>query len=326
MKGFTEVSSEQLNEDLNRLLKFGEKPGISTGHKQIDEHYTVLEGGVTDITGWPGSGKTLLLDDILMSLSQNHGKKHLLYVPDSGNHQNVYARLIHKLTGKTFRKGYDNRITETEMYNAMAWIHEHFKVLVKNDFKQRLSPYEFWNYAIKEGYDSAVIDSWNFMKHEQGGGTQYLAEVLSYRNELAENNNIHFFTIIHPRNPTDKDYNSEGVLQPASEYTLMGGSEWNNNGKNILSIHKESKDADLYKLSFRKIKPDIVGLAGGFVEFEHDWKQRRVYFYENGKRQYAVKTMFAEQQAEIEETPVDEQAFHSNSSFSREEDDNSIPF
>ena len=164
------------------------------------------------------------------------------------------------------------------------------------------------------------------MKHDQGGGTQYLAEVLSYRNELAENNNIHFFTIIHPRNPTDKDYNSEGVLQPASEYTLMGGSEWNNNGKNILSIHKESKDADLYKLSFRKIKPDIVGLAGGFVEFEHDWRQRRVYFYENGKRQYAVKTMFAEQQAEIEETPVDEQAFHSNSSFSREEDDNSIPF
>jgi len=37
--------------------------------------------------------------------------------------------------------------------------------------------------------------------------------------------------------------------------------------------------------------------------------------------------MFAEQQAEIEEAPVDENAFYSNSSFSREEnEDSGIPF
>ena len=325
MNGFKEVDFSSLSNDLNKLLKFGETPGLSTGHKAIDEHYTIMEAGVTDITGWPGSGKTLLLDDMLMAQSQLYGKKHLLYVPDSGNHQNVYARLLHKLTGKTFRKGYDNRITEVEMYNAMGWIYEHFKVVVKTDFKYRLTPYDFWHYAIDEGFDSAVIDSWNYMNHK-GGGTDYLAEVLSYRNELAETNKIHFFTIIHPKNPTAQNYDKDGKLMEADQFSLMGGSEWNNNGKSILSIHKESKDSPLYELHFKKCKPDIVGLAGGKITFEHDWRLRRVYIWDQGKKHFAVKTMFAEQQAEIEEAPVDENAFFNNSSFKREEQDDSIPF
>jgi twinkle protein len=325
MKGFEIISADKLQKDLDKFLIKGAEPGLKTGFDIIDTSYTVLKGGVTDLTGWPGSGKTLFLDDLLMSLSQRYGWKHLLYVPDSGNHQDVYSRLIHKLTGKTFRKDYDNQINQAEMYKAMAWVREHFHVLIRNDFKERLSPAEFWEYAIANKYDSAVIDSWNFMKHDSSRGTSYLAEILSYRNELAENNNIHFFTIIHPKNPTEKDYDKEGKLRPANEYTLMGGSEWNNNGKCIISAHKESKDSDIYEIHFRKIKPDIVGLAGGFIEMQHDWRLRRFYYIDPdkfGQKSYAVKTMFADKgtQTKLEQPKIDEQSYYSGNSFKSNRD------
>ena len=91
MKGFEIISADKLQKDLDKFLIKGAEPGLKTGFDIIDPSYTVLKGGVTDLTGWPGSGKTLFLDDLLMSLSQRYGWKHLLYVPDSGNHQDVYS-------------------------------------------------------------------------------------------------------------------------------------------------------------------------------------------------------------------------------------------
>lgn len=306
MNGFEIISSSRLTKDLDDYLSKGAEPGRSTGFDVIDNHYTVLDAGVTDITGYPGSGKTLFLDDLLMSMSQRYGKRHLIYMPDSGNHKEIYSKLIHKVTGKTFvrNKGYTNVITREEMYAAKDWIAQHFHVVVRTDFKKRLTPFEFWDFAVKEGYDSAAIDSWNFMSHPHGGGTQYLAEVLSYRNELAESNNIHFYTIIHPKNPTEKDYNSEGKLRPANQYSLMGGSEWNNNGKNIISLHSHSKESTDYEVHFCKIKPDIVGVAGGMVDLSFDWRLRRFYSteydnYKGSRKQYAVETMFANKEVEI---------------------------
>jgi twinkle protein len=283
----------QLNDLQDRLIKYlkTDIKTYSVGFRDIDEHYKILLGNCTDITGYPYSGKTLFLMEILYNLSEEHGFKHLLHLPDSGKPEEVMALLFQKRTGLTFDKRYSNVIDETTIMKEIHWIDEHFKIL---DYTKRPSPKEYWDYAAKENFHTASIDSWNYMRHE-GEGTKYLADILSYRNEIAEKYNKHFFTIIHPRNPNGHDYDSDGKLKAPDVFNLMGGSEWNNNGKNIVVVHKESKESFNYDIYFRKIKPRIVGKTG-FTTLQYDIKNQKFFeFDENNLPMFAFGIPYEEE-------------------------------
>lgn len=261
------------------------------GFQSIVPFYQFMLGNCTDITGYPYSGKTLFLVEMLYNLSVKYGIKHLLHLPDSGKPEEIMSMLIQKHTGKTYDQRYDNKFIakgkdneEHIVIHAMSWINEHFKILT---YDQRPDPIEFWQYASSIDVQCASIDSWNYMR-KLGSGTEYLADVLSQRNEIAENNNMHFFTIIHPRNPSGNDFDATGKLKPPDVYNLMGGSEWNNNGKNIISIHKESKESINYDVYFRKIKPRLVG-STGFCTMQYDITKQKFYELEHYERKYAFE-------------------------------------
>lgn len=264
-------------------------PLLSCGFDNIDDNWKFMQGNCTDIIGYPYMGKTLILIEKLFNLSQKYGKKHLLHLPDSGKPEEVMATLIHKLTGKTFDKRYPNRINEFEMMDVLNWIDKHFKILDDVDEKTgkllRPTPKEFWEYCATLDVDTGSIDSWNYMKHE-GSGHEYLADVLSYRNQIAEKSKKHFFTIVHPKNPTAMDFDKDGVLKPPNVYNIMGGSEWNNNGKNIIAVHKDDKESQEYDIYYRKIKPRIVGKTG-MITLSQDLTLAKFYILRGSMRLYA---------------------------------------
>ena len=271
-----EIMLKHLREDI---------PIKTFGHTDLDEFYKFMQGNVTDITGYPYSGKTLWLNEMLYSLSDEYGKRNLLHLQDAGKPEEVWATLFQKRTGKTFDKRYlNNQIDEPTILKTVSWFHEHFPMLktlsVKEGDKIRIkrpTPYEFWEFAVSTNYDTASIDSWNYMKHDKShGNTDYLADVLSYRNELAEKYNKHFYTVIHPSKPTEKNYTKEGRLIAPDIYDLMGGSEWANNAKNVLSVHEESKESSFYDIYVRKTKPRIVGQTG-FATFQYDIINQKFY-------------------------------------------------
>lgn len=280
---FDEIESRMidfLNEDINTY---------SIGHGNLDEYWKFMLGNVTDITGYPYMGKTLFLMEILFNLSQKYGTRHLLHLPDSGKPEEVMAILIQKLTGKTFDKRYQNKITEQEIRDNIYWIDNKFKVLKyskdKNNRIIRPTPKDFWDYSCEIDVNTASIDSWNYMHHD-GTGTEYLAQTLSYRNELAELHKKHFFTIIHPKNRDITCFDAQGKLRAPDAYRLMGGSEWNNNGKNILAVHKDEKESQDYEIYFHKIKPRIVGKTG-FEQMYYDLELQKFWTAESGKKVYA---------------------------------------
>ena len=109
----------KLNDIQERLINHLtiEQPLYSVGFSDFDKHYKVMLGNCTDITGYPYSGKTLVLMEILFNLSYKYGFKHLLHLPDSGKPEEVMATLMQKYIGKTFDKRYSNVITEKEIYH-----------------------------------------------------------------------------------------------------------------------------------------------------------------------------------------------------------------
>ena len=289
------------NEIREKVLDFYHSGGGKTyfvGYKSLAKHYSIKEGGCTDWTGYAGSGKTELLLDLLKNCSRYYRQKHLIHMPDAGTVEEVVGQLIHKLSGKQFDEFYYNslgervsiedRVSEDEIKHYLPIVLEYFKVL---DPKQKtnskaLTPKQFWQFAVdnqKElGVFSAVIDSWNYMRHDTEGFARedkWLEDTLSFRNELAERSNMHFHTVIHP---TKARKDSEGKTIAPDIHSLKGGSEWGNNGKSIIIVDRDF-ESNTSNIIVAKAKPKIVGIRGT-TTLCYDVKTGQYYEFKDGIR------------------------------------------
>lgn len=270
MKGFKVIKFNDIQKELTEYHKHGAKPGIDVGFDCMAPYYNMRDDGVSDWTGLPQSGKTELLLECLFNASMFYGWKHLLYVPDIGNAVEVMAILVHKYTGKTFDKKYQNVVEIADVYSSTNWLLEHFHILEKTDHKAKITPVEFWEYAAEykktHGINTATIDSWKDMDHNYsaygGNYAMYLSAILPIRNTIAEQNKIHFHTIIHPKSPRR---GSDGNIVHPDVTDMEGGAQWNNSGKTIISVHRPTFDAKHADVQILKAKPRIAGSRGIFT-------------------------------------------------------------
>jgi hypothetical protein len=279
MKGFKVTKAHEVIDDLFRYRNNYHEKGKYLGFEGMDEYYSMSLGNCTDWTGFPMSGKTQVLMECLMNTSRFYGWKHLVYFPDVGSNVEIIADLINKKTGKSFDPNNYNVITDDEILQAIDWITHHFKVLTRSDIKAKMTPIEFWDYAVQlkkdEGLETASIDSWKDLNHpynDYGGYAQYLEFVLPYRNQIAEDNDLHLHTIIHPK-LTEKENGKRSAPVP---YDLKGGSEWFNSGKCMITVHREDPTYYKAELYFNKIKPRSNGKIGKHEIFFD--KEKLVYF------------------------------------------------
>jgi hypothetical protein len=304
-KGFKILDRNDCYHDLMKYRENGAIRGVFLGFPVLHELYTISVPGVTDITGYPASGKSELWLEFLLNTSIFYGWNHILYVPDVGDKNEILGILIHKITGKTFDKRFvnSNYITEAEVEKQLDWVLHHFKILYKEDLGVKMTPYEFWDLAAKMnqeslikhegGYKTATIDSWKDMKHGVGleGETfqrddKYLEDVLSYRNAMSEKHKMHFATIIHPKSGIEKD--KEGNRKAPGPDDLKGGSEWWNNGKTMITVHRVDGTPNKAKFIVTKAKPKTVAKQGS-CEIFFDFNLNKFYWEYNGEKKYAQK-------------------------------------
>ena len=282
--------------------------GMYLGFKPMHEFYSMQLGNCTDWTGYPMSGKTQVLMELLVNTSKYYGWKHLVYFPDVGNNVEIVADLIHKRTGKSFNPNDQNVIKDEEITRNLDWIFEHFKILTKTDVKAKLTPVQFWDMAVKIkdeiGLHTASIDSWKDLNHpynEYGGYAQYLEFILPYRNQIAEDNDLHLHTIIHPK-LTEKE---NGKRQPPTPYDLKGGSEWFNSGKCMITVHRSDITSNIAEIYFNKIKPRSVGQVGK-MEIYFD-KSKLLYYVQPGIEQNDFTKFYAEPENKSNQFPAKNQ-------------------
>ena len=265
LNGFKVTEPSDVLKQLKNYRDNYHERGVYLGFEKIDEFYSMQLGGCTDWTGFPMSGKTQVLMELLMNTSIFYGWKHLIYFPDVGNNVEIIADFIHKKTSKSFDPKKPNVVTDADIEREIEWVTQHFKVLTKVDVKAKMTPMDFWDMAahIKqtEGLHTASIDSWKDLSHPYdtyGGYATYLEYCLPYRNHIAEENNLHLHTIIHPK-LTEKVNGQRSVPTP---YDLKGGSEWFNSGKSMITIHRPDVMHNMVEIHFNKIKPRSIGKIG----------------------------------------------------------------
>lgn len=297
IEGYEIVKGIDVGTALKKFRDTYNTKGKYLGWDSMHNHYSMTLGSNTDWTGFPRSGKSQVLQEALLNTSMWYGWQHLIYFPDVGTHIEVIADLLHKKTGKCFDPKMGNTISDAEITNEIAWLTHHFFILTKKDVKAKMTPVEFWDYAVelkKEHTDlmTASIDAWKDMNHpykEFGGYGQYLEYVLPYRNHIAEEHNMHLHCIVHPKE-TEK---VNGKRKPPTPFDMKGGPEWFNSGKCMITVHRESMSDTRVEIYFNKIKPRSAGKTG-FIQLWFD--EDTLTYYDRAKTDGQLVSLYASQQ------------------------------
>ena len=120
-------SASKFMERLNDLFVKGTGKGTSTGYSNVDEIYTVAEGQLTVVTGYPSSGKSNFVDQLMVNLGKSNDWKFALCSFENQPEIHI-SRLMEIYKEKRFFDG-SHRMTEAEKDEAFKWVEEHFMFL-----------------------------------------------------------------------------------------------------------------------------------------------------------------------------------------------------
>lgn len=301
------VTFKQVRDEVFSLYEKGLVPGVQIGFETIDNLYTVKQGTTTILYGHPTSGKSQFLHEILKSLTCKHGMKGLMYSPETGNAAEIFAELIHNVTGKTFDKKYPyNRITEKELYKVQPFIESYYNIIEPTN-ERGLEYDEFFELAKKAIKDFNItwtsIDNWNDIDHNMSGMiiSEYLKKQLPKWNRFAKLNNIHNFMVCHARNPSLANGEKFPTMPRPDE--IEGGSVWYAKAMNLIGLHREYEDtshgvkqSSILTIDVKKVKPKIVGQKGrALLTFNPRYNR-----YEHGTQ--FIETPFTYSENEIADT------------------------
>jgi len=207
---------------LNDLYSKGTGKGFSTGYTSVDEIYTVAPAQLTVVTGYPSSGKSNFVDQIMVNLAQAHDWK--FAVCSFENQPEIHiSRLMEIYTRKRFFEGRD-RMTEQEKERAFKFVKDHFLFIDTNGEEPSTldSILERARAAVKRmGVRGLVIDPYNYIELPRADGTETAAisDMLTRVQKFCKAHDVHTWFVAHPSKIT-----RQGVEQPRPDGMSIAGS------------------------------------------------------------------------------------------------------
>lgn len=182
------------------LYSKGFGSGESTGYTNVDELYTVVPGQVTIVTGYPSSGKSNFVDQILMNLAMMKDWKFAVCSFENPPPLHI-AKLCELHIKKPFFAGITPRMTEEEKGEAMQFINEHFVFLDSQNTDNTIdSILDRAQSAVQRlGIRGLVIDPYNFINLERDGTeTDAISKMLTRVQAFAKSAGVHIWFVAHP--------------------------------------------------------------------------------------------------------------------------------
>lgn len=194
------------------LYENGRMKGALVGIPSVDRLFSVPLGMLSIVTGFPGSGKSDLIDQFCVNLAQDQGWK-TCYCSFEKPPDMHMAQLAQKFTGKSFFEPEDptstiERMTPDERDHAFTWIREHFMFMDSStggptDIAGILDVASAA--VMRMGCRVLVIDPYNFISVERSGGleTDTISDMLTDIQRWAREHDCHVFFVAHPSKPKD---------------------------------------------------------------------------------------------------------------------------
>lgn len=246
-------TAENVKDELYSLWDSGLQPGMKIGIECLDELVTYEFGRVYIGTGYPGSGKSEVVDEIICRLNLIYGLKAVYFSPENYPMQLHASKLIEKFVGKSFSSQYIDKKTIDIAYEYIK--DSFYYIAPENDFTFETILSKARQTILQKGVKILVIDPYNQIEHKKNKSeteTEYVSRFMSELTRFARMNNVIIFLIAHPSKPQKL---ANGSYNPATLYDISGSAHFYSKtdfGFSVF-INKESKNVEFY-LQKRKFK------------------------------------------------------------------------
>ncbi len=236
--------------------------GASTGWPSLDLGYTVKPGQLTVVGGMPGSGKSEVLDALMVNLARMHGWTFAVYSPENFPPETHLRKWAKKITGKPFWG--PRRMSREEAIGALEWAADRLDFLIPDDDSTLPTVLGLARALVfRNGIKGLVIDPWNNMDHERPAKlseTEYISRSLTEIRAFARSYDVHVWVLAHPMKLTkDKD----GEYPVPTPYDISGSANWFNKADNIVTVYRNKTDEQaLVELHIQKIRFRECGHLG----------------------------------------------------------------
>lgn len=242
---------------LNDLYTKGTGKGFSTGYKSLDTVYTVAPGQLTVVTGYPSSGKSNFVDQLMVNLAQSEDWK--FAVCSFENQPEIHiARLMEIYTRRKFFDG-QQRMDRAQMKEAMDFVQEHFLFIDSQGEEPSTldSILERARVAVKRmGVRGLVIDPYNYIDLDKSNTeTEAISNMLTRVQKFCKAHDVHCWFIAHP-----SKIQRSGVEQPRPDgMSISGSMAWWAKTDCGITIHRKD---DHVEVAVWKCRYRWVGTQG----------------------------------------------------------------
>ena len=229
---------------INDLYTKGSGKGFSTGYPSVDNIYTVAPGQLTVVTGYPSSGKSNFVDQLMVNLARTSDWK--FAVCSFENQPEIHiSRLMEIYTRKRFFEGKE-RMSEAEKESAFKFVKEHFLFIDTNGEEPSTldSILERARAAVKRmGVRGLIIDPYNYIELPRNEGTETAAisDMLTRVQKFCKAHDVHTWFIAHPSKIT-----RQGVEQPRPDgMSIAGSMAWWAKTDCGLTVHRKDHHVEI---------------------------------------------------------------------------------
>ena len=292
-----------IEKELIEMRENGNPRGQDTGFKTLDNIYSLKQGSTTFILAAPHHGKSELSFEIIFNQAVKYGKKTMVYSPETGSVEDIYAEFIHKYTGKPFYKSMNGSVNDKDFYKALNYIDEMFSI-VDSDLKS----YSFDDLSKMVTFEDILLcDPYNEMRHDMSayGNRQdlYIEDLCGDIRRWCKKNKKHMIQTLHPSwqaKVEGKDINGKKIMyypMPSAREAAGGQAlfrkamTWINMWRPPINFPNEYGMPYLQNevlIQVEKAKPKGVANRG-LTSLYFDWKVNRYYEENQGKDSYAFE-------------------------------------
>lgn len=246
--------------DIEDIYMNGLPDGAKTGDVNLDSHIGFMPGELTIVTGIPGHGKSIYLDQISIGLSINSGWKFGICSPESYPLAFYFTRLIKRIIGKKFSR---YNITLSQLQKMKTWLSErYFMIMPSQGYQLDEILSKARQLVLRKGINCLIIDPWNRLEKNIPAGmgeSNYIVLCLTKMIEFAQKSGVHVFLVAHPTK-MQKEKDGINFIVP-NLYNISGSANFFNVPQNGFTVFRNYQTQKT-EVHIQKVKWEHLGKIG----------------------------------------------------------------
>lgn len=265
---------EDVWDDIEDIYNNGLPKGDKTGDAQLDEYIGFMAGELTMVTGIPGDGKSIYLDQISLGLCIHSDWKFAICSPESYPMAFYYTRLIKRATGRKFSKANINR---DELKICGEWIKDRYSLISPEDgFHLDAILSTAKQLVMRKGIKGLILDPWNRIESSMPAGYnegKWVVECLLKIIKFAQSTGVHVFLVAHPTKMSKNADNSNYTVP--NLYSISGSAHFFNMTQNGFTIFR-NRVTNQTEVHIQKVKWEHLGKTGQ-IDYTYDVDTARFF-------------------------------------------------